>query len=1022
MKNKNTFIASLLLSLTILSTFAGISVLAVESDKVAITTTEELSKGRAIVRLESPTIASLEFSSSLSGRFNYEDMFGNTLTVSETVPDSSEAELYYPLRTDITNDWYHDELNEYNAYYATVENNSMEYGDYDVKVNSESYSLKIGGEYRIIYPTDLVTILKLNVRKSGVYQIWLADLNYNAGDVVIIGPDGQDVDFFNDQLPDNQRTGGVTLGKYLYFAAFAKGVYQMYIPTADDKIKIKCEYHEPRGIAMGSSVDVGPDPFSTTFMDPKYTLDVYSVNVRAFSSFYSYFYDIEFGGPVDKIFYNLGSATQIVNLNEGLNQMLPMITTGSVYIVVDNPDYFNWADDGIQESQPVKYSVLFNAIPAQRHAPNSEETISVTKSQGAVARSINIDQPSIISMEFVDIGASSPNLYTRGGKILFKNRDGVAFYPEIQELLDSYVDRDCYIILAEPGTYFCAFIHSNSGTPEYMKFATKVTPVGSGNVLTKDPDGWLPRGEFTDIKTEQWEGLLEDTNQGILYGNGAEFSIDENFWNWEYNITLDPEKNPDVFDKNTDLDLGVLWDDGTNSFINYTEEIQPGNDTLVPFTDQTYGDAFIIGSEDKFSAIDLEILSAATGNNYYWQYWSGFWESFSPTSDGFIDGTNNGTHSLAVNGTISWNPATGDMNSWEIYNGGGSTGSELPDTGGKDLYLIRCWCNSGGQPIPQIRQITNIEKFVGVRFDLDAWVSFDTVTGRGRAYYPVDHHSWNNNFGGNGNKGWSAVDNANNMRFNFEERDAILSLAVADLYIYDYRGNEAGNAYRFNDSLTWSFAVYPGDVETQMFSYDVGDNVATKFSVNQNLTTLPSDQTFSFNASELDYVYVAIDPRNVYDWTQINLGVVNGTITDAKLIFPNKYSYETIDNLIATYNSGIFDVDVSFSDYYSSGGLPEANYNMSMEFGCVTDIVYLELAVTTGVPENLTYVNMEVNQFDLNMIVVGLPGFPTWAIVLIVIGGVAVVGVIGWFIYKKKNPGARIDLSKLKSKLKLGKR
>ncbi|MBD3350351.1 MAG: hypothetical protein GF364_02590 [Candidatus Lokiarchaeota archaeon] len=1023
MKNKTKILAIFLLSITIISMGSSVLVFALGNDKGVITNTESLPKGRAIVRLESPTIASLEFSSTLPGQFNYEDVFGNALTATDTVPDTSEAELFYPVRQDISNQWYYDDLNQFNTFYATVENNSEVFGDYDVTVNSKPYDLRLGGDDSIIYPTDLVSLIQIKARKSGIYQLWLSDLTYTPGNVIILGPNGENIEFYNDQLPDNQRLSGVTLGKYICFAAFATGTYRIYLPTSDAKIKIRCEYLNPQTINMNSEIDVGPDPFSTSFMNPEYSCNVYSVKVRDLNKFYSYFYDIEYGAPIDKIFYNLGEQTQIVNFNEGFNQILPMITRGKVFIVIDNPDYFIWADDGIQESKPVKYSMLFKEISAEKHKPNTKETIAVSKSEGAVAKKIKIEDTSILCLEHVDIGSNSPNLYSRANKIVFKNRDGIAYYPETQEVIDPYGGMSYYVILAEPGTYFCAFMHSNSETTEYMEFSSKVIPISNTNVLSKDADENIPESQFTDITLEDWKNMPEGTDQGQCYGNGLEFTAGTDFWNWEYNLTLNAEDNAHIFDENEVLDLGIMWDDQLNDFFNYTEGIQPGNDTLVPFTAQTYGDAFIIGCEEKWYSMDLEILSPATANIYYWQYWQGSgWETFS-TSDGFLDGTHNGTHSLEINGTISWDPGTGDMNNWAFYNGGENTGTEVPDTGGRDLYLIRCICYGSSFPIPEVRQITNVKKYIRIRFDLDTWVSFDTDDrDRKVAYCEVDDTTWNNQYFGNGQGKWTVVDNTNSMRFNFEERGAIFSIALADLIIYDFKGNAAGNAHRLNDSLTWSVAIYRTVGNSQIINYDVGENVATKYSKDQNLTELPTDYSFSVNASELNYVYIGITPRNTYDWSQINLKVVNGTVTGANLIFPAHYSYDTINTLINTYGSGIFDIDSDFVEYYASGGLPEFDYNMSMEFGFVSDLIYLELAVTTAVPENLTLIHVEVNQFDLNMIIIGEPGFPVWAIVLIVVGGIAVACVVGWFIYKKNNPGARIDLSKITSKLKLKRR
>ena len=230
----------------------------------------------------------------------------------------------------------------------------------------------------------------------------------------------------------------------------------------------------------------------------------------------------------------------------------------------------------------------------------------------------------------------------------------------------------------------------------------------------------------------------------------------------------------------------------------------------------------------------------------------------------------------------------------------------------------------------------------------------------------------------------------------------MLFIAMTDLPIFNYSGQFNNDTLDFGDSFNLTAGVYKPTNNYALETYDVGDNVANIYAEDQNLTDLSTDRSFSFNASEKDYVYMKISPRNRYDWSQINLNVINGTVDGAKLIFPAELDSWTADNYINDFDAGERDITSDFAEYYSSGGLPQANLNMSMEFGFISDFVLLELELSTSTPEELTIVNMEVAQYNLSTILVGAEGFPGWAIVLIVVGAVSAGVVVLLVILKDR--------------------
>ncbi|MBD3350350.1 MAG: hypothetical protein GF364_02585 [Candidatus Lokiarchaeota archaeon] len=1000
-------------------------------DNGTITTTDNLEIGRTILRVNEPYLGSIQITSSISGDFSYTDMFGNDLSGGGViVPEGDDLEYQYPIHMDLTHQWYHDNLNEFNTYYLNAENNSEDLGSYNVEIVSTPYELSRNRELTV-YPTDVLTVFTIKARKSGIYQVWLGNLNYNPANVIVLGPNGEEIEFISDQLPDTEYIGGTTMGKYFYFAVFETGEYKLHIPTADAQIKIKYTYHKPKSIYMGKHYEIGPEVGDDEFNNPSYSMNVWSLKVNSLEKFYKYLLEFEYGTAVVNAFWNRDIDTLTIGINEGFNKILPMYGKGKVLITIDNPDFFTWVDDGVAEMNPLKYSLEFESIKATSMDPNDSELISVSKSQGVAARKIKISEQSILFLAFGDKGPASPSIYNLLGDIVYTGRDGLAYYPFAQVENNDYVAISSYNILLEPGTYYFAVYHSGSLQTEYIEITNKITPIGSMDVLTKEPDEDLNRDSYTKMNLEYWRDGPEESPTMPTYGAAYQMTMDENFWNYGYNITLSSDMNDTLFEYgNTavykNAELATLYDESPDQFTQYVDEVAWGEATLVPIrsADSGTGDCFFIGMEEKFNGVYIDVETPPTADYFSWDYWTGSsWMSFNPVSDEFVDETDDGNWALAQDGLVHWNSDAAGMVDWDTYNGPDDIFDNVPGTGGRDIYLVRIYCSTSLTPQPWIRSMRILKEggFEGpITFDLDAYLLMDIDDTKGNdLYYTISEKSWDNqelNISAGGF--WSVQVENHDLRFNHESRKGILFIALNNIPIFNYSGQFNNESLAFGDAFNLTAGVYKPSDNYIVQSYDVGDNIATIYAADQNLTDLPTDNSFSFNASELDYVYVKINPRNRYDWSQINLNVINGTINSARLIFPAKQEPWTTFEYIDTYDAGIYEINSTFEEYYSSGGFPETNLNLSMEFGFVSDVVFLELNASTTTPEELTIINIKVNQYDLPTILIGGEGFPIWAIVLIVVGSVAVAVVVALLIYKRKNPDFTLSLTPIKIRRK----
>ncbi|MHA1745322.1 MAG: hypothetical protein ACTSWW_04945 [Promethearchaeota archaeon] len=984
----------ILFSLSIIAPFYGIAA-EPEDFSLDITTTEDEPFGMAVLNIEGSMLSTLQVKSTVPSVIGIQDYLGNNIE-EQTVPDSPDADLFYPVNMQLEQAWNYDTLNEYFNNYVYVENNSMDYGNETFTLTSTTVQYPLStGESIEIYVSDIVSEIDLDVSQVGIYQIWLNEIGIN--DITILSPTNKDVNYRIDELPPIAFGSSISMGQYFFFAAFETGVYKIFIETADPIIRAEAEFRKPTRIRPGEFLSAGGEGF----FDPTYTMDVYALSVDDLANYYKYIFNLDYGTPIIRTFHETPYSSNLYSMATGFNKILPVMTAETIYIVVDNPNYMYWPYAGISATFPIKYQMKFEEIEPTTHTVGSNETIAITKEEGVQTRSLTIvENTSLLSLHCENMGANSPDVYENSifSSYLVKVSGENILSPQIQDVLYSGVKGEFITYLVEPGTYVIGFQHSGSLGTEFLNFTSAIRPLH--DYLTVDwdkssSDTFIPASSFQDVTLESWAAFPDDT--GASYGTGLEYLIDESFWNHGFNITLDVSKNGDIFDQSITPDLGYLWDDSNNEYTDYTTEIQPGNAQAVPFKTNgtTNGDAFYIGAYDKFSAVTLNIQGPPTDmDEFVWQYLGDedTWITFD-AGDAFVDGTNAGTGSLNQSGTVSWNPEL--LWRWYHYSADyNDTSPEIPETRDRDLYLVRCRSTDSDALIPNITS-ASLTKFVEIEFDLNSQLGFDVGDLEDPVFYEIDTRNWNGEEINNVDVPKSILDSNNDIPYNFINRTAILFLSGDNLVVRDYNGSNNGIDLKFNGSLTFSVAVYKPINNLFIRNYSIGANIPTVHSSDRNLTQLPSDYTFSLGLDVVSDILLEITPRTVFDWTQIDVQVINGTVLSSSLIFPSAYDEYTVSYFAGTLNGGEISLGYTGSDV-----------NFTHEFGCLSDLMYLRLRVqnTTDGP---VFFKVYGGQFGYPQLMLditdtaGLPEWATWTIIGVSAGVIAVTA--GVLIYRKKH-------------------
>jgi len=997
MKNKTLkFIGVIVITTFILSYLSSTALVsAAEENGFILETSDTKNIGMGVLQTERPVASTLQMTGDVSGGFSYLDFLGNVLEGEESVLETENSELYYPVNLRYENFWNQENLKEFRTYYARARNVSDElgqYGNYSTSLKTEQYELSVDSSCEISV-SDLTSEILFNAKSKGVYQIWLNNINL-IGSVVIFSPSDKRVTPISDELPD-VIPGSASLGKYFYFAAYETGTYRIYMETSDPIIKLRADYHKPQSLKFGEAVHGGKDPSDPTFFDTVYSMDVYQIDINDLETVNKYLLDFEYGTPVRNYFVEDSYQVYSLNLPSGINRILPTITEGKIYIVIDNPDYFywNWAD--MPQADPLKYTMKFEEIEPSEHIVGNNETINLLKSIGVTARTFEIENVSVGAFHFEDLGANSPNVIQSGGSYVQKIDEDEARYASIPSTVSSSNGTFSTVIL-EPGKYRVIFQHSGSMGPEYLHFASKIVELKNISVEGMDLSGTLPYNfttlNFEDVLFSMWEEY--PNTYGATYPVGFDFPIDENFWDYGYNVSIHSDKNSDLFDDYITPDLAVLFDDSVNTFTDYTDAIQPGNATKVPVTNGGTGDALIIGSYDKFDRIEVILADPSISDDLIWEFYddTSGWTTFDSEDPNFADGTRTGTGSLTKSGTVSWDPE--ELSDWEFVTlSSDNGGAELPDTNDQDYYLIRVVTNGSSASIANITSV-NLRKFVRINFDAVSRLAFNIGTQEEPIYYRTTSQTANNLKFASSYGETSYRDTAHTIDRNYYSEHAILYVYAKDIQLYDYNGSNNGVYVPLNKPLNFSVCVFQPEANYKhVIDYNISTMVPTTHSNQLNMSTLTNFTESEIIIPDELILLINMTPQTLYDWTQINVQFFDAEVISTRLVLPAMYDIKAAATYTGTYGNGEFNL-----------GLAGVNMSESIEFGFITETIYLEFVIE-NTTNNAATLKIWGGQFNYpGLIILEASSTTNWGLIGGIGGGVVVLIGVSLIIYKKKNP------------------
>jgi hypothetical protein len=953
-------------------------------DDAKVTTSSSNPYSKVAITPQASMYATVQISGNQPGTFTLQNWVGSAVD-SANVPNVAEAELYYPINigTDIDYENGLGLTNELNTYYVNVANNSNKFGEYKVALLTDRHKIGNGDSIEVQITTGLVPEVDINIERHGIYQIWYSE----AITPTILSPSGKMVNVVQTQLPNSKLIGGSTLGRYLYFAAFEIGKYKMTFTTGASSVNLRCEYFKSKTI-RGNAVSDGVEPGSSEILNPEYHKFVYDMNINL-EDYYVYSLDFDFNDPGAanrRIFYETASSSTSATLGVGTNLILSPGGGSKVFIVIDTPNYFTWASAGVAESNVPKFTMKFEEQSSKKADLGETEMLVVSPQDYVIGKYVNVRKPGVLSLQFESIGPASPNLI-HGTPYIQEIVDNQVVTPQIYEEVYNGGGNYSINVLLSKGKYKFGFSYSGSGGNEYLRLTTAFTKADDISVAVKNPAVDLTSGQFQDVTLQAWNSL--PATYGATYGNALLWESDESFRHFGYNITFNPAKNGQIFNKDLTPNLEYLFDQDTPIFVDYT-----GASSLpIKTTGSTVGDAFIIGGYDKFRAIDVSLGTASDTDAFIWQYRSsGGWLSFNPATHDFVDGTHTASGSLQQSGTISWDPDT--LTNWNfVQTASNNTGTGVPDTSNRPLYLIRILCNTSAATIPTVNNFS-LKKFIKIQFDLNTEFGADTGP-LGDSYYDDV----------TGNAEWATpqtVDNAQDsislddstfgLNYNFNYKDYFLFLSSEAMVVYNYNGSNGGVTEKLTSNMVFSVSIYRINDWIQQ-EYKLGKSAPSVHSAEVNFSAFTGyGHTLTYNASSTAYAYLKILParNHQFDWTQFIMNVTNGNVVDVFYYFPSS---------VTGYN---IRADTDYRRTFTGSA-----EQYSEEIGFITEYILMEFIINPINPAEMVRIDFYGGHFNYPMITFKVSGFAwTWyytvgAVGLGVIGG----GVAAFFLLRKKKRG-----------------
>ena len=308
--------------------------------------------------------------------------------------------------------------------------------------------------------------------------------------------------------------------------------------------------------------------------------------------------------------------------------------------------------------------------------------------------------------------------------------------------------------------------------------------------------------------------------------------------------------------------------------------------------------------------------------------------------------------------------------------------------------MIRVVCNDSSAAIANITSV-RLGKYVKINFDVDSRLAFNIGTQENPVYYPASSDSISNRIFTESIGETDMFNTNHDISKNYHSDEAILHLYAKNIRQYDYNGTDwwVSKYVPFEKPLTFSLCVFQPDNYKQIINYNISTNNATTHSNQLNLTTLYSDMSETIDIPDQLTLYLNITPRNMYDWTHINVQCVNATVTSTNLILPARYDLKSAGTYIDTYGNGHFDQSLTVTDM-----------NASIEFGFITETIYLEFVIM-NTTNNPAIFKVFGSQFDYSMLtILESSSESNWVLYGGIGGGVVVLVAVSVIIYKKKHP------------------
>jgi len=197
-----------------------------------------------------------------------------------------------------------------------------------------------------------------------------------------------------------------------------------------------------------------------------------------------------------------------------------------------------------------------------------------------------------------------------------------------------------------------------------------------------------------------------------------------------------------------------------------------------------------------------------------------------------------------------------------------------------------------------------------------------------------------------------------------------------------------------NKPLNFSVCVFQPEANYKhVIDYNISTMVPTTHSNQLNMSTLTNFTESEIIIPDELILLINMTPQTLYDWTQINVQFFDAEVISTRLVLPAMYDIKTAATYTGTYGNGEFNL-----------GLAGVNMSESIEFGFITETIYLEFVIE-NTTNNAATLKIWGGQFNYpGLIILEASSTTNWGLIGGIGGGVVVLIGVSLIIYKKKNP------------------